>query len=372
MNEGCDAPHWHAFLALNKSILTMSKQKSATFVVQTRSLIVLSLLMITLPWPAASQHRTGEPVVHSTITDGIDYRVYDRDGKATTLSAIVDRAIGDEVLLVGEEHDDMVGHSFQTLLLLEVLKRIGSDLGSGRPVILSLEMFERDVQYVVDEYLAGLITEVHFLRSSRPWEDYANRYRPLVENAREFGVPVIAANAPRRYVNRVTNEGPASLTMLSEQARSYLPPLPYRGPSERYRAQWDTVMTEAIRGTHSESDTITVMGDPSVSNEKESQSEEGPAGHEINPNMIQAQALWDASMGYSITEALVEHIGAFVLHMAGSFHVEKGTGIQEHISSYRPGTRVTTVVMTKVDDIDLWSNSDHAPLADYVVLTRKP
>ena len=372
VHEGCDAPHWHAFLALNKSILIMSKKKSVTFVGQTHSLIVLTLLMATLPLPATSQLSTGDPVVHSTITDGVDYRVYDRDGKTTTLSAIVDRAIGDEVLLVGEEHDDMVGHSFQTLLLIEVAERIGSDLGSGRSVILSLEMFERDVQYVVDEYLAGLITEAHFLRSSRPWEDYANRYRPLVENARELGLPVLAANAPRRYVNRVTNQGPESLEQLSGQARTYLPPLPYRGPSDRYRAQWDTVMAEAMRGIRSESDTTSFRTDPSAGDENESRGEEGPAVHELNPNMIHAQALWDASMGYSITEALVGHIGAFVLHMAGTFHVEKGTGIQEHILAYRPGTRVTTVVMKKVDDIEAWSDSEYAPLADYVVLTRKP
>ena len=40
-------------------------------------------------------------------------------------------------------------------------------------------------------------------------------------------------------------------------------------------------------------------------------------------------------------------------------------------ADYRPGTRVTTVVMTQVDDIDAWSAEEHAPLADYVVLTRK-
>ena len=42
------------------------------------------------------------------------------------------------------------------------------------------------------------------------------------------------------------------------------------------------------------------------------------------------------------------------------------------ILAYRPGTRVTTVVMKKVDDIEAWSDSEYAPLADYVVLTRKP
>ena len=93
---------------------------------------------------------------------------------------------------------------------------------------------------------------------------------------------------------------------------------------------------------------------------------------ELNPNAIYSQALWDAAMGHAITEALVRHIGGFVVHIAGSFHVEKGTGIPERIADYRPGTRVTSVVMTKVDDIDDWSAEDHGDLGDYVVLTRKP
>ena len=93
---------------------------------------------------------------------------------------------------------------------------------------------------------------------------------------------------------------------------------------------------------------------------------------ELNPNAIYSQALWDAAMGHAITEALVTHIDGFVVHMAGSFHVEKGTGILERIADYRPGTRVTTLVMTKVDDIDSWSEERHASLADFVVLTRMP
>jgi uncharacterized iron-regulated protein len=212
-------------------------------------------------------------------------------------------------------------------------------------------MFERDVQYVLDEYLAGLISEEHFLRSSRPWDDYQARYRPLVETAKEHGAPVVAANAPRRYVNRVTGEGPGSLEALSEHALGYLPPLPYPGPSDVYRAQWDAVM-EAARSAAGEDDAA--------------------REYSVSPNAIYAQALWDASMGHAIAQALVHRLGAFVVHFAGSFHVEKGTGIVERIADYRPGTRVTTVVMTKVDDIDAWSAEEHGPLADYVVLTKAP
>jgi hypothetical protein len=111
-----------------------------------------------------------------------------------------------------------------------------------RPVVLSLEMFERDVQYILDEYLAGLITEDQFLESARPWERYRTDYRPMVEFARAHGIPVVAANAPRRYVNRVTRLGPSSLEALSPAARRFLPELPYPGPSEAYRAEWDALM----------------------------------------------------------------------------------------------------------------------------------
>lgn len=282
-----------------------------------------------------------------SVTEGVDYRIYDRWGKPTSLLAIVGAAVDGDVLLVGEEHDDMIGHALEVEMLRTVLEELGAPDASGRSVVLSLEMFERDVQYVLDEYLDDLISEEHFLRSSRPWDDYEARYRPLVELAKEHGTPVVAANAPRRYVSRVTSEGPESLEALSEQARSYLPPLPYPGPSEVYREQWNEIMEAAM---------------------------EDDAGREYaaNPNVIWSQGLWDASMGHAIAEALVRHLDGFVLHLAGSFHVAEGTGIPERIADYRPGTEVTTVVMTKVDDVDAWSAEEHGPLADYVVLTKAP
>jgi uncharacterized iron-regulated protein len=71
----------------------------------------------------------------------------------------------------------------------------------------SLEMFERDVQIVLDEYVKDLITEKKFLDDSRPWNNYKTDYRPLVEYAKQNKLPVIAANAPRRYINMVSRGG---------------------------------------------------------------------------------------------------------------------------------------------------------------------
>jgi uncharacterized iron-regulated protein len=89
----------------------------------------------------------------------------------------------------------------------------------------------------------------------------------------------------------------------------------------------------------------------------------------VSPNALQAQALWDASMGYVIAGALMRNVGALVVHVAGAFHVSRGTGIPERIADYRPGTRVTSVVITKVAEIEAWTEEEHADLADFVVLT---
>lgn len=284
-----------------------------------------------------------------SIVEGVDYRVYDRGGNVTSLLAVVARSVAGDVLLIGEEHDDMVGHRLEEMILETVMEEIGTDT-SGRQVVLSLEMFERDVQYILDEYLADLISEEHFLRSARPWDHYEDRYRPLVELAKERAVPVVAANAPRRYVSRVTSEGPGSLVELSDEALRFLPPLPYPGPSDVYRAQWDSIMARATEeaGGDEERD------------------------YSVNPNAIHSQALWDAAMAHAITRALTRRLDGFVVHVAGSFHVANGTGIPERIVDYRPGTELTTVVMTKVDDVDAWRADEHPPLGDFVILTRRP
>ena len=104
-------------------------------------------------------------------------------------------------------------------------------------------MFEREsVRYIVDEYLANLITEQHFLASSRPWGNYKTDYRPLVELAKEKHLDMIAANAPRRYVNMVSRNGRDALNGLSKDAREWLPPLPYPEPSQAYRDKFNTLM----------------------------------------------------------------------------------------------------------------------------------
>ncbi len=117
------------------------------------------------------------------------------------------------MVFFGEEHDDPATHRVELALLRSLGERHGH-------IVLSLEMFERDVQPVVDEYLAGAIGHEEFLARSRPWSAYMTDYHPLVELAKARGWPVVAANVPRPLASAVGRVGLAALDTLSAAERA--------------------------------------------------------------------------------------------------------------------------------------------------------
>lgn len=270
-------------------------------------------------------------------------RVFTSDGTPTSLDALVASGLASDVVFLGEQHDDSVAHAVQADVLRRLhegriaeARRTGESRG---PVVLSMEMFETDVQLVLDEYLAGLIPERPFLAASRPWDNYARDYRPMVEYAKANAIPVVAANAPRRYVNRVSRLGVPALDSLWADAKGWIAPLPFPPPSDAYRAKWNALMGGG---------TAHVTG-------------------EANERMLMAQALWDATMAHRIARALDREAGTLVVHPVGRFHVERKTGTPEALATYRPGTRSLVVVLTPES---AWDTATHAGLGDFVVLTR--
>lgn len=341
-----------------------------------RALAATLLLSGILGPPAAAQHGQRTP----GVTEGADFRVYGPEGEPRSFAEVLAAFDDAEAVLVGEIHNDRVGHGVEVQLLVRAAERfgvLGENFVERRALVLSLEMFERDVQLILDEYLDGLITEDLFLESARPWDNYQEAYKPLVEFARGHGVPVVAANAPRRYVNRVTRHGPDSLADLSGEAKRFLPPLPYPGPSQAYREQFMAQMMEAMEEAPDEEE---ALGEEEAGGEEEaSETEAGEEAEEREapPNhgtgfAIHAQALWDAAMSHAIAGALDERPDGLVVHYVGRFHVARGTGIPEKIPEYRPRTRVLTVAMATVEALDAWDPEEHGGLGDFVILTLAP
>jgi uncharacterized iron-regulated protein len=268
------------------------------------------------------------------------YRVYDGQGNPATLDAIVKAMATNDAVYLGEQHDDPVAHAIEA----ELFRRAVSTYSPGRKVALSMEMFERDVQIVVDEYLSGLISEQHFLLSSRPWPNYKTDYRPLVEIAKEKHLDVVAANAPRRYVNMVSRNGRDSLNALSPEAKAWLAPLPYPEPSDAYKTKFNNLMAGNT-------------GDPSRMSPNAA------------TNLIYSQSLWDATMGNSVANYLKQNKGALVVHLNGGFHTEGRLGTIEQLMNYRPKTKAIVVTMQSEDDVTKFDQAKHKGLGDFVILT---
>jgi len=260
-------------------------------------------------------------------------RVWDSAaGRTLELSALLDRLAQADVVFLGETHLDDTTHRVEAAVLEGLLER-----RQGK-VVLSLEMFERDVQPLLDDYLAGRIDEPTFLAGSRPWGNYRTAYRPLIEGARRAGIPALAANAPARLRRKLGSGGREALEQLGSEDRHLLPAeiLP---ASPAYWARVD-------RATR---------GHMNVSSQTEEQ------------RLFSGQNLWDNSMGAACAEALVANPGALVLHVVGGFHVMYHDGTAAQLRLRAPAARVAVVEI--LPTLGSWTaRSDRdGPRADYLV-----
>lgn len=272
------------------------------------------------------------------------YRVFTTDGKSATLEEIAAQLDGVSVLCLGEKHDDPAAHEVEAELLRLAVARYVTG-ANKRPLALSLEMFERDVQIVVDEYLAGLISERHFLSSSRPWNNYQTDYKPLIELAKTNKLPVLAANAPGRYVNMVSRLGRDSLNQLAPQAKGWLPKLPFPASSKPYGDKFNALMGGGVP-------TAAMPG----------------AATHASSGLLDAQTLRDAAMAEAIALYLKKEDKSFILQVNGSFHSEERLGVPEQLQLYRPKTK--TLVITVIPDKSFPNfNPALGKFGDYIIIS---
>lgn len=323
-------------LALDNSMQCVGHR---TFSIALLSCVSLAAALVVAPLTAFAQAE--EPA----------FEIYNAQGQAVSLADLIDAMREQEVVFIGELHNDPTAHAAELELLRGAFARYGQsgDKSTGRPVALSLEMFERDVQPLLDEYLANLILERQFLAGSRPWNNYQTDYRPLIEFARANKFPALAANAPERYVNRVSRLGRDALKDLSPPARAaWLAPQPYGAASVAYAEKFKRVMSGMPAGT--------------------------PGAHGSphgNPHLLDAQALRDATMAHTIAEHLKQNPHALVVHVNGNFHSEGRLGIPEHLSAYRPQTRFIVVTVAGSEAPVKIEAESLKQLGDFVIYTKR-
>lgn len=232
---------------------------------------------------------------------------YTANGKAIDLAAAAEQMSAYDVVFFGEYHDQPAIHEAEAAFFAALLEK-------NPALAFSMEMFERDVQPVLDSYLRGEMTEELFLAKSRPWPNYAGDYRPLVEFAKAHAVPVLAANVPRRLAAQYAKTG--TLEFIAAGDREYLPREHTPG-SAAYRQNFTAYM------------------------------EGGHSGMRLSPEQIArfylAQSLKDDRMAESIADFLAAHPRRSVLHIQGEFHGRAHLGVPEKLRRLAPNLKIAVI-----------------------------
>jgi uncharacterized iron-regulated protein len=273
----------------------------------------------------------------------VPQRVFDtKTGAWTDFEMMAADLAKADVVLVGEQHDDPNTHALERALL-EALSRRRADLA------VSLEMFERDTQTFVDDFLGGRIDEAAFLKGSRPWRNYETDYKPLVGLAFDRKWPVVAANVPKMMASALAKAGLDAMKGFPPEQKPWLP-ADMSCPKDEYFDRFAKTMSGHPAG-------------------------EGPDAAaklaETIDRYYYAQCLKDEVMGESIARAAKgPGEGPLVVHYNGAFHSDFSLGAAARAKKRLPGSRVAVITMLPVESLDgLKPAGDDLRRADYLVYT---
>ncbi len=260
------------------------------------------------------------------------YKIYTQEGRKADFEDIVKSANKSDAVFFGELHDNPIAHWLE----LELTRSLFS--AKGKDLILSAEMFEKDNQILIDEYLSGFIKENSFETEVRLWKNYATDYKPLMNFAKDNGLKFVASNIPRRYASVVASGGFEALQNIPSEELRFLAPLPIEYDPELpcYK------------------DMLSMGG-----------SIGGAMGGKVSENLPKAQAIKDATMAKSIADSW--STGHTIIHYNGSYHTDRHQGIIWYLNKYNPSIKAVTISAVLQDDIEKLSDENKG-LADFVIV----
>ena len=267
-------------------------------------------------------------VIQLSGQDKPAYKLFHANGKEASYEALLEAAKKADVLFFGEQHNNPICHWLQLELTRELFDRKNGALALGA------EMFERDDQLLLDEYLAGQISQKNFEEEAKLWKNYATDYKPLVEFAKAKKIPFIGTNIPRRYANLVFRSGLESLQQVSEPGKALIAPLPI----------------EVDLNLPGYQNMMKMM-----------------AGHGGSPNenFPKSQASKDATMGYFIAQNLKK--GRLFIHYNGSYHSDDKEGTVWYLKKYAPQTTFVTISSVEQENIESLSD-EYKNKGDFILV----
>jgi uncharacterized iron-regulated protein len=207
---------------------------------------------------------------------------------------LLKRLAGQQVVLLGENHDQADMHRWQL--------HVAAGLLAHRPdLVLGFEMFPVSVQPMLDAWVSGVLTEERFLDEvdwKTIWGFPAGLYLPLFQFCRQFRIPMKALNCRRTLVSEV---GKMGWDAIPEPDRDGLTPA--KAATNAYRRYlFDS--TGGGMGPQK----ATSPDDPSFD------------------RFVRAQQTWDRAFACNIRSVLDQTDPPLVIGIIGRGHLEYGHG----------------------------------------------
>lgn len=214
-----------------------------------------------------------------------------------------------DVVLLGEQHDDADHHRWQ-------LQTLAALHAQRTRMVIGFEMFPRRLQAVLDQWVAGTLSESRFLELAEwdtVWKLPASLYMPLFEFARLNRISMLALNVNQPLVRATSSGGWAAVPMsMREGVGQPAAPLPAYVDElfDIHRAHLDM-------RAHRRSGATPDRNDPAFR------------------NFVNAQLLWDRAMAEALASRSRSDAGEgsrpLVVGIMGSGHIQRGHGVPHQL-----------------------------------------
>ncbi|MFA7611314.1 MAG: ChaN family lipoprotein [Sulfurimonas sp.] len=245
---------------------------------------------------------------------GVVYNInsdsYAIKAKTQNLNEVIDNIAKNRVVYIGEKHTEFSSH-------LNQLKIIKAMYKHNPRLSIGMEMFQKQFQKYLDDYIAGKISEKEMLLKTeyfKRWKYDYELYRPIILFAKEKHLPIVALNIDRDITKKVVNGG---FEALSSDELALIPSS-IDFDNQKYRDQ-----LRGIFGMH--------------------QSKSFKDFDEF----YHAQLLWDESMAENMASFLQKNPEHSMAVLAGNGHIMHGHGIPNRAK--RRGVEDGVIVLNLTD-----------------------
>ncbi len=247
-------------------------------------------------------------------------------GGFSTLQSILPGLADKRVVFVGELHPRYDHHLEQ----LEIIRRM---YAQDPRLAIGMEMFQQPFQAALDDYVAGNVDVDALLRETeyyQRWRMDFRLYAPILQYAREHGIPLIALNVPTELTRKV---GLVGLQGLDDDERRQLP-ADMAPADEDYRLR-----IRAVFDMHPEHE------------------------HQSFEHFLEAQLLWDEGMAERAAAYLEAHPDQRMVVIAGNQHIAWGSSMPQRLQRRQPVPAVTI--------LNSWQDTVAPGLADFLLMPEE-